>query len=159
MKEHDPKATRLLRVGWTLVFLANLRVPLLFGWGLTDWGGRIGMFAAIGPLYLVGRESCARVRGMNSVIIWGGMLVALSQVYPMVHVFAGGFAFRTAGNLGLMTNEWDVDGALAGCIVTLLTGVVLFAIAAVAGLSYPIAKMMPDRYHNRHLLKSTHGLD
>jgi hypothetical protein len=161
MKETDPTSALPLRVGWPMVFLANLPVPLLFGWGVCDWSGRIGMFAAIGLLYVLGREICRRVRGLDLIMICGGVLVALSQVYPMIHIFSAGLAFRTAERLGLLesTKVPDVAGAFTGCIVTLLTGGILLAIAAVAGLSYPIAKVMPDPHHTRHPSKSAVGLD
>jgi hypothetical protein len=162
MKETDPTSALPLRFGWPMVFLANLPVPLLFGCGVCDWSGRIGMFAAIGLLYVLGREICRRVRGLDLIMICGGVLVALSQVYPMIHIFSAGLAFRTAERLGLLESTKtvpNVTGAFTGCIVTLLTGGMLLAIAAVAGLSYPIAKMMPDPHHTRSLSKSAVGLD
>ena len=78
----------------------------------------------------------------------------------MLHIFTSGVAIRTTERLGLATSQWErLAGPLSRCIVTLLTGGMLLAIAAVGGMSYPIAKMFPDPYHARHPSKSTHGFD
>jgi hypothetical protein len=160
MKKAALRTASLQRVGWPLVFLANLPVPVRFGWGVTDWGGRIGMIAAIGVLYVLGRESMRRVPGLDAMIIWGGTLIALSQFYPVIHILAGVVGIRAAFLLRLVTTEWPGEaGMLAGCIITLLTGGILMAIAVVAGLSNVVARMLPDPHHAHGPAKSAQGLD
>jgi hypothetical protein len=93
------------------------------------------MFAAIGLFYVLGREICRRARGLDLIMIWGGVLVALSQVYPMVHFLSAGFAFRTAERLGLLESTetvHNVSGAFAGCMVMSQLGIRV-------GRTFPVA--------------------
>lgn len=39
---------------WTAIYVANLILPLLLGWGVTSDGGRIGMICAIAALWAFG---------------------------------------------------------------------------------------------------------
>lgn len=148
-EETDRATLWWLRVGWSLVFVANLPVPLLCGLALTGWGGRLGMLAAIGVLYIGGWESCRSYRRLASVIIAGGTLVALAQGYPLGHICAGTISIGISRGLKLVSYGENISGALGGCVVTLLTGEILLAAALVAGmmiaLLYRIAELLPCR--------------
>jgi hypothetical protein len=152
MNDVDNGNERRLRLAWSIVFVANLPVPpLILASIVTDWGARVGMLVAvlvaITPLYILGLETCRRFRGLGSVIITGGAIVALSQLFPVPHVFAVLWSER-------ICNTWLGDGTLAagpvvGSVVALLTGAILLLLATVIGLFLNgiilISKMMPVR--------------
>jgi hypothetical protein len=140
------KNDRQLRIAWSIVFVANLPVPpLLLVSMVTDLGARAGMLVTsvfiITPIYLSGLKTCRRFPGLGSVLITGGVFIALLQLWPVPHVLAilwsaeicdAGLTdgHNTTGSFG---GPMTV-GPLAGSLVVLLTTAFLFVTAIVIGL-------------------------
>jgi hypothetical protein len=135
---------RRLRLGWAAVFAANLIVPLLLGCMVTAGGGRAGMLVAMGLLWLLGHEGSGRVRNVGFVLIGGGSGVALSQLFPFLQFFAGMFSLTVGQRLGLVV-EAETTGELGGFLVTLMTGSLLIAVAALLGLVLRVVFPPADR--------------
>ncbi len=118
------------QVAWLLVYCSNLIAPLLLAWQVTKDGGRIGMFVAIVVFWLVGHVICGQLKVAAYIFVYGGFFVALSQFYPVLHMFSGVAA------LGLCRYDFvRADGVseFAGFIATIFTGLQLLTIASVIG--------------------------
>ncbi len=124
-----PFSTRESQWGWAIVVLANLPVPLIFGFLLTSEGGIFGMLAGIVAVWGLGHIVVARVPRVRSVLVNGGGVFALSQVIPAVQFVAGELALRACGT---PINGWMSE--TTGFCVTLLTGGQLVTAALVCGL-------------------------
>jgi hypothetical protein len=119
---------------WTPVFALNLMVPLFFGWMVTQEGGRIGMGAGIALLWYLGyclfglSEACGRA------LVIGGVLVAVVQFCPILHILAG------LASVGLADALWHgsfadmrINTEIGGFIATLVMGLLMMGVAAVIG--------------------------
>ena len=125
------------RVVWTLVFVANLLVPLMLGWSTTRNHGRVAMFVAIVMLWFVGDNAGKKGRTLGSGLLVGGVVVGLSQIYPFLQLIAGLIALTVAKQLGQANEEFDVTSELGGFIATTVTGGLLMAAALIIyGFSY-----------------------
>lgn len=114
-----------LACSWSLVFAANLVVPLMAGWQITEHGGRIGMSCAIVGYWFVGVVACARGWSVGLALILGGVLVAASQLLPLLQLMAGMFSLMAWSPPTGGTEEWMYKlrlSELGGFTVTTLTG-------------------------------------
>jgi hypothetical protein len=128
-----------IRIAFVIVFLLNLPIALIFGWGLTQGWGRLGLFSALLVLLVLGYQACGVYRASGPTVIVGGILVALSQFIPILHIFAGVTSFRIAALLGLahLTSHdlpENVPDWPGGFFVTLVVGGMLMGFAFVLGL-------------------------
>ena len=124
-------------LGWGIVFALNSIIPLCFGWDVTRSGGRIGMAAATVALWLLGHFVCVKSADVASVLVGGGSCLAMSQVFPIVHLVAGAIALRLCGVPIL--NETMVFGPIGEIrcfMVTMVTGLQLAMVACAFG--YPL---------------------
>ena len=131
-------ASRRIYFAWCAVFVLNLAVPLLFGWSLTERGGRVGMLVATAALFVVGSWLCASARRIAQALVTGGVAVGLGQVVPVVQIMAGSAGFHVVAAMGLEDAAVDLRGLTnepSGFIVTTTTGGLLMAIAIVVGLA------------------------
>jgi hypothetical protein len=146
---------RSMRLAWLMLVAWNVPVPLILGWVGTDWGARLGMFAAIPVFYCLGGWLFRKMRAIQQTIVWGGLTVVLSQLFPLLHIFAGAGALGAGERLGLPVEDERATGLIAGFVVTLLTGAILLTAAAVIGLGLQsvvyIGKKFPDPYTKRHM--------
>ena len=134
----DRASANRLYLGWLLVFALNVVAPLFFGWNITGSGGRVGMFLAMLVLLALGFWICASARQIGFPLVVGGVAVALSQVFPILQVMAGGLAFAVAEAVGVCAPtklEPSAETVAAGFIVTMTTGGLLVAASLVAGLA------------------------
>jgi hypothetical protein len=119
---------------WSIAFASNLIVPLLIGWMVTQEGGRIGMVAGIGLLWYLGYRVCVASDGCGRALVIGGILVAATQLCPILQIFTGimsvGFADHvwpgSFADMGIRTE-------LSGLIATLSMGLMMMGLAAVIG--------------------------
>jgi hypothetical protein len=123
---------------WTLVFVLNLIVPLFFGWMLTADSGRFGMAAGIGLLWYLGYRACGQNDWWGRALVRGGFLVALTQLFPLLQIWAGVVGVGIASALGpLVMADTHIGGTihtgLGGLIATVLTGLSLMGVAAFCG--------------------------
>ena len=122
-------------LAWSTIFAANLIVPLLFAWDLTRDRGRIGMAAAIGGWWALSALICVRSRVLATILFVGAALVAISQVWPILHVIAGTVGLELAATgtselypiLGMKMTEGG------GFVATAVTGAVLMLFALGSG--------------------------
>jgi hypothetical protein len=131
-------ASKRIYLAWSAVFFFNLGVPLLFGWGATEKGGRIGMFAAAFVMLVVGCWLCASAQRFARALIVGGVAIGLAQILPLLQILAGGVAFRLVEVSGLEGPAPDLQGLTSeasGFVVTMTTGALLMAAALMVGLA------------------------
>ncbi|HET6880105.1 MAG TPA: hypothetical protein VFI31_08115 [Pirellulales bacterium] len=124
--------SRHLYFGWFVVFLFNLGVPLIFGWPLTEEGGRSGLFAGALALFLLGCALCAWLRPAGRALVVGGVVVGLSQILPFLQIMAGVAGLSSIEILGFGRSP---HGDATLFVVTVVTGGLLMAVALVVGLA------------------------
>jgi hypothetical protein len=126
-----------LELGWFGVFALNLAFPLLFGWELTRANGRIGMLLAIPVLLAAGRWICREHRDLGRLLVVGGVLVGLSQVYPLLQMVAGIGGMLVGQVLGQVSMAGAATPAplsqVGGFVMALTTGSLLMAFSCLIG--------------------------
>jgi MFS family permease len=125
---------------WIFVCAINMAVPLLFSATLTEEHGRLGMLLAVVSFFFCGCFLCAFQRGLALAVIIGGVIVALTQLFPILHIVAGWIGMAVGDALGLAdfgTGDQSprLLNELGGFVVTLITGGILMAIATGIGLA------------------------
>lgn len=142
MKGQGPSRLTIRRLAWAAVLAANLPIPLYLGYLCTEGGGRVGMLAGVGLIWLLGHESCRRQPKLASVVIPGGWFVALTQLFPILQFFSGAFALRVV-SLGLAREGMPrAGGDLAAFTATLLTGGMLLTVTLIPGFLF--RAIVPD---------------
>jgi len=131
----DPENRAALRWRWTLVFVLNLALPLPVGLSLTREGGVAGILVAVFVCWAVGLAGCYHLPRAARAATDGGILVAMFQVFPVVHFVVGiGAVFiweRVAGHAAFRATGWRAE--LAGFGVSVLTALPLLFVAWVLG--------------------------
>jgi hypothetical protein len=127
-----------LHLAWVIVFLLNLVTPLLFGWSRTESSGRIGMLIAAFLLLALGYGACGTARGIARPLVAGGILVAISQFFPLIQIIAGLIGMGIGSAAGQVDGRGDIGPGFVrtetgGFLVTLVTGGLLMTAALVAG--------------------------
>jgi large-conductance mechanosensitive channel len=125
---------------WIFVCAINLAVPLLFSATLIEAHGKIGMMLAIVSFFFCGCCLCAFQRDLALAVIIGGVFVALTQLFPILHIVAGWIGVAVGDALGLADfGSGDKSPRLlsefGGFVVTLITGGILMAVATGIGLA------------------------
>lgn len=122
-----------LAVYWTLVYSVNLCVPVLFGIASVPESAYPGMALGVVVIYAAGVLLCGyRFRSGRS-LLWGGSMIAVTQVVPLHYFLVGGTALELwAGVSGVNLRHFS-DGreppepsmvpicCLGTFVVTLLT--------------------------------------
>lgn len=122
-------------LGWPLTLALNLPLALLWSGPFTVQHGRQGMLAAVAVACVAGWFVCyVRPRLMRR-FLGGAVVVALLQIIPVAHFFAGTLSLNLAQALGLVDSptEFDMEqirSELGGFFVTAVTGGLLLALAA-----------------------------
>ena len=118
---------------WPILFSVNLVVPLFLGWGVVENEGRLGLLVALilmlGVGWAVGYWRPQTLR----LLMAGGVITAISQMFPVLHFFFGIAAMSVAELMGL-TNDIYGDGpslvgALRGFVITLIVGLGMMLVA------------------------------
>ncbi len=140
-------------MAWIGVFVLNMAVPLLFGASMTQEHGRLGMSVAALLLLAVGCFICAASRKLARHLIVGGALVGLAQLYPILQIIAGMIGMAAGQALGMAELDDDarspgVSGELGGFVVTFVTGTILIAAGACAGMLLRL--LTPARWWQTH---------
>ena len=140
------RSSRNLMFVWTVVYAANLIVPLGIAW-TTFEHGHIGIVFALGLCWLIGLAVCIQRRAFAIRMVAGGKVVALTQIIPILQVFAGGFAINIWDTIGRYffeaANHGELYYAVDRFFVTILTGAQLLAVAAFIG--WVVRRYLPDQ--------------
>ncbi|NND97948.1 MAG: hypothetical protein HKN47_11530 [Pirellulaceae bacterium] len=117
-------------------------VPLMIAVPITSQSGRIGMTVAISLFLLVGWYIGHRYPRNGERLIVGGLFVAISQVFPLLHIVSGIVGYTVAHAFGGATIPDDnvmtfiTTSELGGFACTLSTGAALVAGAFAIGWLY-----------------------
>jgi hypothetical protein len=139
---------------WSAVYGLNLILPLLYGWSMTNDGGRVGMFAMIAMLYAFGIWACRSNRSLGIVLTVGGGIVALTQLFPAPQIFAGMIGTSIANRIEGVAKApddvtEDINTVLGGVIATGMTGGLLILLALVLGaIFWGLGRSVTRENHN-----------
>lgn len=156
--DHTPRAQAsdrldlLAVLGWPIVFLANLAVPVLAGWGIVFDEAIAGCGIAITAQLLAGWSLCFLWPSAARRLLLGAVFTGLSQIIPVLHAIAGLVGFIVADLMGQVANDQDMGpGTLrtlgGGFLVTFVTGGVLLTCAGIGGFLVSLA--LPRRWFTR----------
>lgn len=74
---------------WAAVLAANLIVPAPLGWEVTRDGDRGGLVGGVALLWAAGHLLLARVPAAGRPVVLGGVVTALTQLFPVLQIMAG----------------------------------------------------------------------
>jgi hypothetical protein len=155
-----PRASVLTYIAWIFVFAINMAVPLLFSASMTEQYGRLGMSVAALLLLVFGCYICAANRKLAVALLAGGAVVALTQLFPILHIIAGTIGMSVGQTLGHATIDSDdaparITSEYGGFIVTFVTGGILMA----GSLAIGVLLRFVTSFHSRRTISSTpnHG--
>lgn len=120
--KHDPEVTSICTpnssnrdgvVTWHIVYAFNLLLPVFLGMMKTDGMARLGLLTGIVLFWFVGWSIVARSIFLGTALNWGAILVALCQMFLIVHLFYGMSAFLISKQL---------DAVQSGELVSFLSG-------------------------------------
>lgn len=120
------------RFKWLAIFTLNLPVALSLGGGFTQNGGQAGMCAAIAFLWFWANCVGERKPAFASAMTTGGVVVALLQFLPILHIMAGIIGLGV-GDPSTIRNGSPLHREFRGFLATLITGGILQAIALAIG--------------------------
>ena len=100
---------------------------------MIDAGGRWGMLVAIGVLLVLGSGVCIGHRKAGTALIAGGVIVSLTQIFPLPHIVAGMIGLELADKAGMIDDAVKLPSILGGFVVTFVTGGLLIALAGAIG--------------------------
>lgn len=120
---------------WVAVALLNAPIPAAFGSMLTDAGAKVGMYGGIAILVLAGWIVCAKSVTIGRQLVLGGIVVAFSQLTPILQFYAGAMSIHLVDRSGLPgVKATKVEGPLGGILCTLLSGLILIGCAWLIGV-------------------------
>ena len=149
----SPSAGMGVYIAWIGIFVLNMAVPLLFGSSITQQHGKLGMSAAALLLFAAGCFICAANRKLAKTLIAGEILIGLAQLFPILQIIAGMIGMAAGQALGLAeigddTRSLAVSGEFGGFVVTCVTGGILIASGASAGMLLRL--LTPARWWHSH---------
>jgi hypothetical protein len=117
-----------------------MAVPLLFSGPVTEQHGKLGMGVALVSFLACGCYLCAYHRKLAVALLVGGVLVALTQLFPILQIVAGLIGMAVGQAFGQTSSGEDeatphLTGELGGFVVTLITGGILIGAAACSGVA------------------------
>src|SRR5262249_17793790 len=112
----------------------------LFSGPVTEQHGKLGMGVALLSFLACGCYLCAYHRKLALALIVGGVLVALTQVFPILQIMAWLIGMGICPAFGQTSSGEDeatphLTGELGGFVVTLVTGGILIGAAACSGVA------------------------
>lgn len=147
-----PSATRRSYVIWAMMFGINLIVPIMFSSLVVQESGAVGMIVGIVVLLSTGWWINYRSARLGRVLTIGGFFVAVSQLVPIAHVFAGMIGLTITTELGAASQPGDddpvgmIDSLWGGFICTIITGTILALLALIIGwIVTAIGRAMTNR--------------
>jgi hypothetical protein len=104
---------------------------------MTSHQAKLGVAFAIALVACLGYYLCLKQPTAILLVIRGGILVALSQVFPVLQIVCGASAIQSLIAIGWIPNssfQQMLSSVAAGFFVTLLTGTFLILLSFFAGL-------------------------
>jgi hypothetical protein len=114
-------------VAWHPVFGINLIVPLVLASGVLEGRGQVGMYCGIAFYWVLGFMTCASRPSLGRVLVTGGVIIACTQLMPVLQ-FTAGFA---AVMIGHQVEEKSPE--VCGFIDVIITGGLLLIAAYCSG--------------------------
>ncbi|MEM6473796.1 MAG: hypothetical protein AAF802_29830, partial [Planctomycetota bacterium] len=123
---------------WAGLVLANSILPGLFASSLVRGSAWIGVVVGVVTFIIGGWWVGSRSASVRKGLIRGGAIVAITQLFPIGQILAGGLAVGLAESIGLASMNDDqfgshIDSVAGGLFCTLLTGFLLMCPAAFFG--------------------------
>jgi hypothetical protein len=131
---------------WSLVYGANLVLPLPLSLAVCGKGGQVGVMFGAGLVWAVGLIVCLRPGRLRGVLLRGASVVAWTQFCPVLQIGAGLLALWTGDEVARSLNL-QVEGPVAEVgffLVTLLTAQPLLLAAFVFGGGHRLLFDDPD---------------
>ena len=137
----------VLSIQWTVVVLVNLIVPYLLAGGMTGPMGGGGIFLGVVLVLLLGILASLALPMAVLLTVRGGVFVALSQFFPLIHLLAGMLSIDFHRRTGIIPAE-QLDrgnlGFLSALLLTVSTGGILLMISC--GLGVILKWITPSRW-------------
>lgn len=120
---------------WLLVFLFNLSIPLLFGLSAVEGHAVWGLWLTVAGLAIVTSLIVWWLPFIGTAWFWGGVLFAVIQFLPFLHIAIGSMAVSYAKQLEPVQTEYSNLTLLqSGGLATLLTGGLLLICSLCSGI-------------------------
>jgi hypothetical protein len=137
----------VLSIQWTVVVLVNLIVPYLFAEGMTGPMGGWGIFLGVVLVLLFGILASLAIPMAILLTVRGGVFVALSQFFPVIHLMAGLLSidvYRSTGIIPAGQLDRGNVGFFSALVLTVSTGGILLIISC--GLGVILKWITPRRW-------------
>lgn len=149
-RDDEELATPLkLCIWWTILFPINMLVPLAISGMLAEKNTDAihGMGYACLLLYGLGLVFCARSRFLGRALCFGGLICALSHLFPLLQFICGSIGPAIAKYFGLvehivsMVDDQDLGKdklttLAGGFVTTFITGALLILVALAIGAMF-----------------------
>jgi len=124
----------------------NLPIPLLFGSNVSEDWAWVGMPLGIAIVTALGFVLCSGHPAPMRKLCYGSIAVALSQCYPLLHMFVGSIALSICRGLDDVVRLGpNMDGILHVTAATIITGIGLILPSLMLGYFFGlILKMSRD---------------
>ncbi|WP_149497880.1 hypothetical protein [Roseiconus lacunae] len=132
LEEQALRTRRTCLVTWTVILPLNMIVPALMAVNLVSWSGTGGILAAVTILYGLGLWCCVALPGLAVRVLLGGSIVAFSQFFPIIQVFAGVIALELAG-IPFDDDYSKPIGPLQSFLITTTVASILLGISLLIG--------------------------
>lgn len=139
-------------IGWIVILLLNLPVPLFFGQSIVSGAGTVGMMLAILTILVAGVFATFRFPQLIEVLQVGGIVTALSQFMPILHFIAGAVAIGITEQITSVANGDESNVLPEGvsflggfCATSITAGIVLLVAAAIGAVIQVLRGRWPGR--------------
>lgn len=98
--EREHPTDRSVGWGWLVGYGVNLPVPIMFAMMFISPAGFTGMLVGIIMVMSIGMLAARRLKQLNRIALRGGLLLAITQLFPILQMFSGIMAGSTLEKLG-----------------------------------------------------------
>ncbi len=140
-------------IAWPILFIANMVIPLYFGLSLTERPGRLGMLMGACLLLALGWLVCFYKPRIARITIWGSVLTAASQPFPILHALLGLLGVYMLESMGASHVGVGQIDALEAFLLTLFVGIGLLTSAL--GLGTLLSLVLPKRWMDPSVYQPT----
>ncbi|MCY3004965.1 MAG: hypothetical protein NTV29_03195 [Planctomycetota bacterium] len=137
----------VLSIQWTVVVLVNLIVPCLLASSMTGPMGNWGIFLGVLLVLLLGYLASTAIPMGVLMTVRGGILVALSQFFPVLHIIAGLLSIEFYRMTGIIDADLQGRGKVGfqgALLLTVTTGGILLLVSC--GLGVILRWITPNRW-------------